>query len=207
VRIESTTGKAAAAALLAALLLSRALDPLRRLKQRSGELMNSLRKTLRADWGQAFVRVTSDERGVLLLLFAGERLPAERAHKRAPERKRHAPTRRGPMLARARADGLRRPWRVAAAGRADLHMYMNRLLSTHPVSSDFGVQREPSRWGVVQPPKGEARAAASEDIVYALRPPWVANDLLTAHQQQLEKHRGPITLTTSTLAGAEEATK
>lgn len=54
-----------------------ARDPKRALKLRLPELRAQLVKTLRADL-PSFVRVVLDERGVLLCLFAAERLNAER---------------------------------------------------------------------------------------------------------------------------------
>jgi len=134
-----------------------ARDPKRALKLRLPELRAQLVKTLRADL-PSFVRVVLDERGVLLCLFAAERLNAER--------------------------------------RTDLHAYMNRLLKTHPMSTEFGLQREPTRWGVAAsvpgdpvaaptttaaagmpspPPSAETVSmAALPPLVYAFRPPWVA---------------------------------
>jgi len=90
---------------------------------------------------------------------------------------------RGVLLALFNAD------RLDAERRADLHSYMNRLVSTHPASAEFGLNRDPMRWGALVPlmpaPDADgvqAASAPSQALVYALRPPWVANDLLLAHR-------------------------
>lgn len=114
-----------------------ARDEKRSLKRRMPELRMQLHRALQADW-PSYLRVHTDERGVLLAAFAAERLSAER--------------------------------------RADLHEYMNRLLSTHPAAAEFGLNRDPSRWGTVQ--TGEVGSAAGVSVLlYALRPPWVPNEL------------------------------
>lgn len=79
---------------------------------------------------------------------------------------------------------------------------MNRLLSTHPATTEFGVCRDPSRWGAVLASREERRVAlAAEDVVYAMRPPWVPNDVLTAHRtlEPLEQKPRPPSLTTTDL--------
>ena len=72
--------------------------------------------------------------------------------------------------------------RLSSERRTDLHAYMNRLLNTHPASAEFGLNREPTRWGVV--PTGPQYNPESNPapVMYALRPPWVPNDLLNAHR-------------------------
>jgi hypothetical protein len=81
--------------------------------------------------------------------------------------------------------------RLDVARRADLHTYMNRLLQTHPASIEFALQKDPTRWGVLesalQPrPPADAAAAQSEPrgerLIYTFRPPWVPNDLLLTHR-------------------------
>ena len=117
------------------------------------ELRTQLVRTLRADW-PSFRKVSIDERGCLLAVFAAEKLSTER--------------------------------------RSDLHAYMNRLLNTHPAAAEFGLNRDPSRWGVLTAPasivsssavsaaEGGASPVAPSPLVYGLRPPWVPNDLLRA---------------------------
>ena len=105
---------------------------------------------------------------------------------------------RGVLLALFASEG------VTQERKADLHAYMNRLLTTHPTSTEFGLNRDPSRWGamLVPPlhgPGGNATVApaqaleaapggtsgaapAAPPIVYAFRPPWVPNDLMLAHR-------------------------
>lgn len=123
-----------------------ARDGKRLLKQRMPELRNQLLRTLRADW-PSFRRVSIDERGCLLAVFAAEKLSAER--------------------------------------RSDLHAYMNRLLNTHAAAAEFGLNRDPSRWGAVPAPSSSGSpdggaSSAPSPLVYAFRPPWVPNDLLRA---------------------------
>ena len=79
---------------------------------------------------------------------------------------------------------------------------MNRLLKTHPAAAEFGLNRDPIRWGVASTSASPAIPGSSEPsaagfippIVYALRPPWVANDILRAAHKLLEQ---PIAGTTS----------
>jgi hypothetical protein len=72
--------------------------------------------------------------------------------------------------------------------RADLHAYMNRMVKTHPAAIDFGIARDNSRWGSFAPSEvlnggeGEGGQPEGARVVYALRPPWVPNDLLAAHR-------------------------
>jgi len=117
------------------------LDAKRRsLKLRAPELKAAVFKTLQHDW-PSFLRVDTDDRGVLLACFSEERLSSER--------------------------------------RADLHVYMNRMLKMDPTLNEYWVTRDPMCWGVVmlegadlqQPP------VHPPPLVYALRPPWVTNDL------------------------------
>jgi hypothetical protein len=120
-----------------------ARDIRRNMKCRGPELLRAMKETLREDW-PSFLRVETDDRGVLLAHFAGEKLASER--------------------------------------RADLSSYMSRLLNTHPASMEFGLQKEPSCWGAVKPADNAARDGSArmrekaENVVYALRPPWVPND-------------------------------
>jgi hypothetical protein len=74
--------------------------------------------------------------------------------------------------------------RLSTDRRNDLHAYMNRLLTTHPASAEFSLNREPTQWGVVQLGGGEGNPAL---IVYALRPPWVPNDVMAAAKSLLEQ--------------------
>lgn len=114
----------------------------------SQELKEQLLQTLRSDW-PSFLRVATDERGVVLAIFAADKLTPER--------------------------------------RADLHDYMNRLLTVHPAASEFGLNREAARWGALLPAV-EATATPAQ-LVFALRPPWVPNDLL-AHRLLEEDRKG-----------------
>ena len=89
--------------------------------------------------------------------------------------------------------------RLSVERRADLHGYMNRLLNTHPAAAEFGLNRDPSRWGIQQPAADDSPAC----LVYALRPPWVPNDLLNAHrllEQQKAPLANPLALTAATAA-------
>ena len=97
--------------------------------------MAQLHSTLRNDW-PAFLKVVTDEKGVLLALFNAERLSSER--------------------------------------RADLREYMNRLQNTHPTAAEFGLNRDPTRWGAVLPgvPAAAGVEGVDDQVVYALRPPW-----------------------------------
>ena len=74
--------------------------------------------------------------------------------------------------------------RLSAERRADLHEYMNRLLHTHPAAAEFGVSRDPGRWGCLLPAPAPADGAppAPAPLVYARRPPWVPNDVLGSHK-------------------------
>lgn len=121
---------------------------------RSQELKAQLMSTLRSDWS-SFLSVTTDERGVVLALFAADRLNAER--------------------------------------RADLHDYMNRLLSTHPATAEFGLNREAARWGATI---SAIEAGGPAQLVFALRPPWVPNDL------HAEARKGGGGLLTTTVPAA-----
>ena len=142
-----------------------ARDGKRALKIRAPELKTQLLKTLRADW-PSFMKISLDERGVLLASFAADRLSHER--------------------------------------RADLHNYMNRLLNTHPVAAEFGLNRDPARWGVVL-----AGAQHGPDnlapLVYALRPPWVPNDgcVMSAAKDVLARPLPQITNNTAAVAATD----
>ena len=59
---------------------------------------------------------------------------------------------------------------------SELRTYMNRLLIQLPVANEFKLQRDPLRWGVLQGPLVEPV------MVYALRPPWVTNDVAGVHR-------------------------
>lgn len=79
--------------------------------------------------------------------------------------------------------------RLNADRRLDLHEYMNRLLNTHAAAAEFGLSRDSSRWGCVHAVP-LAPDLESAPLVYALRPPWVPNDLVTA-QRLLEQSKAP----------------
>lgn len=68
--------------------------------------------------------------------------------------------------------------KLSDARRADLHAYMNRLLIKHPAANEYGLNRDPTRWGIVkeEPPPNPSL------LIYVLRPPWVANDLVSSHR-------------------------
>ena len=57
-------------------------------------------------------------------------------------------------------------------------------LFTHPAAAEFGVSRDPGRWGCLLPAPAPADGAppAPAPLVYALRPPWVPNDVLGSHK-------------------------
>jgi len=105
----------------------------------------------------SFLRIDIDERGVLLALFNAKGMNEGR--------------------------------------RADLHSYLNRVISTHPACAEFGLTRDPTRWGAPAPQNMSALLPADDDtggigaetLIYALRPPWVANDLLLAQRLQTQK--------------------
>ena len=117
------------------------------LQRRGPELRSRLSVTLRGDW-PSFLKIIEDERGVMHALFDAHRLDTER--------------------------------------RADLRMYMKRLINTDNAAIEFGVQRDPTHWGSVEslPPAMPSEHAEVEGddgvksvVVYAFRPPWVANDV------------------------------
>jgi len=135
----------------------------RSLRRRLPELREQLKRSLRSDW-PSFMGIGLDERGVLMVAFDSEQLDGER--------------------------------------HADLHTYMGRMLDMHPASREFNLQKDPTRWGVIvaavelaeMPPVGASVPSEavrnSERIIYALRPPWVPNDLLLAHR--LVAPQGPM---------------
>ena len=74
---------------------------------------------------------------------------------------------RGTLVAAYAAD------RLSPERHKDLHGYMNRLMHTHPLAAEFGLSRDPTCWGVVR--MGEHGSTAGvQEVLYALRPPWVA---------------------------------
>ena len=77
---------------------------------------------------------------------------------------------RGYLLCHFAAD------QVSKERAADLHTYMNRVQAQHPAIIEFCVLRDASRWGVAM-----ATAEGSSQLVYALRPPWVASEPAAAH--------------------------
>jgi hypothetical protein len=92
---------------------------------------------------------------------------------------------RGTLLAAFAAE------RLSAERRRDLHDYMNRLMLTHPLAAEFALNRDPTCWGVAR--TGEQGSTAGVAVVlYALRPPWVPPDLLTAHKLLQKPAQSPL---------------
>ena len=152
-----------------------ARDEKRSLRRRMPELREQLKRSLRSDW-PSFAGLQLDERGVIIVLFDAAQLDSER--------------------------------------RVNLHEYMNRLLATHPAASEFILQKDPTRWGTPDELADDAEALAatlpdepirSRRLVYALRPPWVANDLLLAHRLAGQRPSQLSQLTATAPLGAQRA--
>ena len=94
--------------------------------------------------------------------------------------------------------------------RYDLHTYMNRLLSAHPAAIEFGLQRDPTRWGAPYSPPiapsadaaAAAAAAAHADEACAPAPADADADAVDPHSSasasllvyagaRLERERAP----------------
>ena len=54
------------------------------------------------------------------------------------------------------------------------------------LATEFGLTRDPARWGApgVGTRQGAVHAESEAALLYALRPPWVANDPLAAERQR-----------------------
>ena len=59
------------------------------------------------------------------------------------------------------------------------------------LATEFGLTRDPARWGApgVGTRQGAVHAESEAALLYALRPPWVPNDLL-AHRLLEEDRKG-----------------
>lgn len=111
-----------------------------------------------------------------------------------PRFRRLATDERGCLLALFAVDTLH----GADALDAGLREYMGHLLETHPASHEFGLLRDPTRWGSVeragtpQSNGGGSTSSTSRTLVYALRPPWVCNNgPVTARRLSPTKRRAP----------------
>lgn len=83
-----------------------------------------------------------DGRGCLLACFEAQRINADR---RADLHVCHEPAHRVSkehMRARARSAPLSLSGRITR-----WQAYMNRLMNTHPAAIEFGLNRDPARWG------------------------------------------------------------
>ena len=62
--------------------------------------------------------------------------------------------------------------------RGELRSYLNRFLEHNACCAEFGLVRDPSRWGVPH-----ATAEGAPLLLFAVRPPWVPNEPLAAERQ------------------------
>ena len=64
--------------------------------------------------------------------------------------------------------------------RGELRSYLNRFLEHNACCAEFGLVRDPSRWGVPH-----ATAEGTPLLLFAVRPPWVPNEPLAGERQRV----------------------
>ena len=64
--------------------------------------------------------------------------------------------------------------------RGELRSYLNRFLEHNACCAEFGLVRDPSRWGVPH-----ATAEGAPLLLFAVRPPWVPNEPLAGERQRV----------------------